>query len=297
MASTPAHTDIHFGPFRPTPATIWRPLTEGFAPRYAVPLRTHEDVEAVARADQDLARFEVSDGEAHRILRDALTRNAYGTASIEGNPLTLAEVESLLAVGPTPERALVPDEQEILAYAALVRDLDRVPVPRTTAEVAALHARLFAGIVPDAGRFKARPNFIGRRGTREVVYVATPPDRVEAELQAALDWLHAAPEHALVRAVVFFHEFQSIHPFTDGNGRLGRALTTIFLWHAGYRGVRYAHVDYAFNEDRETYYAKLDEARRTLQLDLQRLSLADVLDRQGERKGTTYALAPPAPAG
>lgn len=254
-------SDIDFGPFQPHKGTLWRPARKDFAPHYALPRRVHEALEAVARADQDLAGFDGDDALAHRMLREALSRNAYGTASIEGNPLTLQEVESLLAVSPTPDRVTEPDEREILNHAALLRRLDEVPVPRTCDEVCALHAQLFEGVLEERGTFKRRPNFIGRRHTREVVYVATPPELVEQELRAALDWLHDAPEHPLVRAIVFFHEFQSIHPFADGNGRLGRALTTLVLWHAGYRGVRYAFIDYAFNEDRDAYYEKLDEAR------------------------------------
>jgi Fic family protein len=254
--------DIDFGPFRTTDRTIWRLRAPSFAPKYRLTRRVHDALDAVARADQDLQRFTADDALAYRMMREALTRNAYGTASIEGNPLTLQDVESLLAASPTPDRVAMPDEREILNYAAFVRRLDATPVPRTTADVLALHATLFEGVIEGRGQLKARPNFIGRRETREVIYVATPPEHVEAELDAALAWLHEAEEHPLVKAIVFFHEFQSIHPFADGNGRLGRALTTLLLWQAGYRGVRYAFVDFAFNEDRDAYYARLDDARR-----------------------------------
>lgn len=253
---------VDFGSYRATPATLWRPTRRRFQPTYKVPREVVEGLRAIERADQDLRRFEADAGTAHRLLRDALTRNAYGTASIEGNPLTLAEVDSLLAQGPTPNRAVVPDEREILNYAGFIRRLDETPFPASADEVRRLHARLFEGVLPHPGRFKRRPNFIGQRATREVVYVPTMPERVARELEEVLAWARDADEHPLVRAAVFFHEFQSIHPFDDGNGRLGRALTTLFLWQAGYPGVRYALVDYAFNQDRETYYEMLDEPRR-----------------------------------
>ncbi len=56
------------------------------------------------------------------------------------------------------------------------------------------------------------------------------PQRTPRELQDLLDWTVQAPLHPLLRACLFFHEFQAIHPYRDGNGRLGRALFTAFLF-------------------------------------------------------------------
>ena len=252
-----------FGPFRVTRDTLVRPPREGpFEPRYEVPQEVHDDLRAVERADQELRRFRPDAARARRLLEEALTRNAYGTASIEGNPLTLEEVESLLVRGPTPDALARPDEREILNYAAFVERLAARQPPRAAEDVRALHAELFEGVLHDAGRFKAQPNFVGRRPQMEVVYVPTPPERVEAELEEALAWARGAAEHPLVRVMVLFHEVQGIHPFRDGNGRVGRALATLQLHHAGYEGVRYALVDYRFNADREGYYGALAEVER-----------------------------------
>lgn len=252
---------VEFGSFVTTPTTLWRKPTKGFAPSYRVTRAAHAALRGVERADKELETRHADEALSRRLLDEALSRNAYGTASIEGNPLTLTDVESLLAAAPAASAVDAPDEREILNYAAFVRALDATPAPRTTADLRRLHKDLFAGVLKETGRFKTRPNFVGRRATREVVFVPTMPGDVERELDAALQWLHEADEHPLVRACVFFHEFQSIHPFADGNGRLGRALTTLLLWHEGYRGVRYAPIDHALHEDKERYYAKLDEAR------------------------------------
>lgn len=250
---------MDFGRFRVTPHTLWRPERDGFTPTYRVPAATYEDLRAIERADQELRRHQPDAARARRLLEDALTRNAYGTASIEGNPLTLDQVESLLAA-PPPQS--LPEEREILNYAAFIERLALAPTPRQPEDVRALHAQLFRDVLPDAGSFKDRPNFVGRRPQLEVVYVPTPPERVEPELQSALAWLHDAPEHPLVRIIVFFHELQGIHPFRDGNGRVGRALTTLLMHQAGYEGVRYALIDYRFNEDRDAYYGTLAEVER-----------------------------------
>lgn len=232
-----------------------------FRPRYTVSETAREAILDLERLERDLQQYEADDALARRILRDALARNTYGTASIEGNPMSLQQVESLLQRAPTPDRVEVPDEREILNLAAFLEDLDAHPVPRTCDDVVALHADLFAGVIPEPGRLKQQQNFVGRRHEREVVYVPTEPERVTKELQASLDWFHSSTDHPAVRVAVWFHEFQSIHPFPDGNGRLGRAIAAVMLHHLGYPGVRYAPVDYGFNQDRDAYYAALQDAR------------------------------------
>ena len=254
---------IDFRPYRATPETLWRPARDGpFEPEYAVPAATFDDLRAIERADERLRSHAIDPVRQRRLVEEALARNAFGTASIEGNPLTEEEVESLLARQPTPDAAVLPDEREILRYADFVARLDAWPVPRPAADVLSLHRALFDGILHDAGAFKERANFIGRRPQYEVVYVPSAPERVVPELDGALAWLHDAHEHPLIKNAIFFHELQAIHPFRDGNGRVGRALSTRLLHHFGYHGVRYALVDHRFNADREAYYGTLAEVER-----------------------------------
>lgn len=240
---------------------IVRGPSKAFAPHYRVPREVGERLRRVERLDQDIGLFQATLGRA--ALRDALSYNAYGTASMEGNPLSLAEVQSVLVQGPTPEAMRTPDEREILNWAAFMGTLDDHTVPTRVSGVERLHRLLFQGVMAKArglGRIKDRANFIGRRdGT--VLYVPTTPERVASELQSALDWYHGSPEAPLVKAWLFHVEFEAIHPFIDGNGRLGRALMTLMLHRSGYPGVRHALVDYAINRDRQDYYAALQEAQ------------------------------------
>lgn len=251
-----------FPGYKVTAATIRRPTAGCWPPTYRLASEHFDELRAIERLDQDLGRLAIDDATRRRLLRDALARNAFGTASIEGNPLTLDEVESLLERGLTPDQVQEPDEREILRHAELMQGLDTLQPPDAVEGVNRLHRRYFDGILKDAGRLKTRPNFIGTRPARVVVYIPTAPRATRKELHALLDWTHRAGEHPLVKASLLFHEFQSIHPYPDGNGRLGRLLTTQLLFHWGYRGVRYALLDYSTNQDRNAYYAALNEGRR-----------------------------------
>ena len=224
----------------------------------------HVAMRGIERADHDLARLAPARGSIlQRIRREALARNAFATASIEGNPLTLPEVESLLRLNVSPARSHDKDELEILNYIAFMASPQATLAPRTPDDIRLVHAALFRDVFKDAGEWKKRPNFIARRSDMAVVYVPTEPKRVEDELASALEWLHGATKHPpLVRALLFHHEFESIHPFRDGNGRAGRALTPMILHEFGYAGSAYAQIDYRIYKARDAYYENLARVER-----------------------------------
>jgi Fic family protein len=99
---------------------------------------------------------------------------------------------------------------------------------------------------------------IGSFGT----VTTTPWADAPAELEAALAWLTGpgAAVPTYVRAAVFFHRFQTIHPFADGNGRVGRLLALWILSTGGLTSIRYCPIDDEINLNRHEYYASLNAA-------------------------------------
>lgn len=249
-----AHNE--FTPYRVTENTARRP-PGGFEPSFADSRALQERLRRIERLDQQLSIYEGALTTSHLRLRQALAINSHGTASIEGNPLSLDEVESLLERAPNMVDVQA-DEREILNWVAFMEDLDEHQFPRRLDGIKDLHATLMKGVLPDAGSFKEGQNFIGTR-SGEVVFIPSPAEAVPSELAVALEWLHASPLHPILRASLFFMEYQGIHPFRDGNGRTGRALFTWYLHQEGYRGIRYALIDAAFNKDRPPYYGTLHE--------------------------------------
>ena len=258
MKRATARRTLHFGPFRETPQTLWRPVMRSFQPRYEATERIQEDLRRVERLDHDLARQpHLARGIAALLRRETLARNAYATASIEGNPLTLSEVESLLR-DPSPASAHDADQLEILNYATWMTGPEAARAPRSPEDVLRVHAALVRGVLKDAGQWKTAPNFIGSHATGEVVYVPAKPARVVPELRNALDWLHDAKGvPPLARVLLLHHEFESIHPFRDGNGRAGRALTPMALQQFGYAGSALAPIDFVLHRHRGAYYRSL----------------------------------------
>lgn len=255
---------ISFGSFKATPETIWRPRMRKFEPHCEMTEGILDALRAIERSDHELALHpQTRGGIMQRIRRESLARNAFATASIEGNPLTLPEVESLLKQQVSPASSRDPYEIEILNYAEFMTGPHVFKAPRVPQDVLRVHAALFRDVLKDAGAWKSRPNFIGSSRDRKVVYVPSAPERVVPELTNALAWLHDVREvHPVVRALVFHHEFESIHPFRDGNGRTGRALTPMILREFGYSASVLAPIDYLIYKGRAGYYQSLAAVER-----------------------------------
>jgi Fic family protein len=248
-----------FGAFKITPATLRRRAMDEFAPSYDLTEGAIAAMRSIERADHELMRLAPARASLlGRIRREAVARNAFATATIEGNPLSLADVESLLRENPSIANIENKEELEILNYVQFMDSPAAKSAPRVPEDVLLVHKALFTNVLPDAGSWKLRANFIGNRRDMAVVYVPTVPERVEPELANALDWVHDAKgEHPLVRALLFHHEFESIHPFRDGNGRAGRAITPTLLHEFGYEGCSFAQIDFKIYRRRAEYYENL----------------------------------------
>lgn len=230
------------------------------------PSALHASRQADAQSlDRVLPSHAFSERVRSTLYKYALIRNSWGTTNIDAGPIDLERVAALYdahATGTTVGRIL-PSEVEVLNYFRLVDDVPREAFTIGLDDIRRLHRDYFRDVplqndaVP--GQFKRVPNVVvGRWGTVHT----TAPDAVERELHALLDWL-GGPGSTLptvVRASLFFHQFERIHPFADGNGRLGRLATLWVLGSGGLPGIRLCPIDDAINEDQEAYYEALSAA-------------------------------------
>lgn len=87
---------------------------------------------------------------------------------------------------------------------------------------------MMKGLVNEAGEFRSRPVGVVD-GNGNVVYFGTLPQYVPVLIQELLDWTKTGDIHMLIKSCVFHYEFELIHPFADGNGRMGRLWHTLLL--------------------------------------------------------------------
>ena len=159
-----------------------------------------------------------------QLRRGNRIRSIQASLAIEQNTLSVEQVTAVLDGRPvlgTPREI-----QEVLnAFAAYEAMADWQPTRLD--DLLAAHERLMRGLVEDAGRL--RSSGVGIYQGQQVVHMAPPAGRVPALTQGLLDWLARTDAHPLIASCAFHYELEFIHPFSDGNGRIGRLWQTLIL--------------------------------------------------------------------
>jgi len=220
-----------------------------------------------------LTRIEVIAGLRERILaatvqvpwipalqKDTRLRNAHSSTAIEGNPLTLEQVR---AVEEGRELTGVTDraKREVLNYFAGLRFIEKsVKKSRLTHEdMLKLHKVIAADVMDQgtAGRYRTIRVRVGR-------FVPPPPEDVSGLMFELLEWWNkeSSKQSSVISSAIVHHRFESIHPFADGNGRMGRALALWELYRRGFDTHHIFSVDEFYWEDRPRYYTALDAVRQ-----------------------------------
>lgn len=175
-----------------------------------------------------------------------------GTLAIEGNTLSeeqiTAIVEGKQVLGTALELAEV--QGAIKAYESL-SELD----PYKIEDMLKAHRLMMGDILSEAGKFRKKSVGIHKGG--EVVHVAPQAHRVSGLMGDLFNWLKEAEDHSLILSSVFHYEFEFIHPFSDGNGRMGRLWQTLLLstWNPIFLSLPLESV---IKEHQEGYYRSLE---------------------------------------
>ena len=194
---------------------------------------------------------------------EALTRQAHFSTSIEGNPLTLPEVEALARGKDIP--AAKKAKQEVINYFATLRWIqEQKPYKAVTEKgLLNLHRLLTQNILSEsqAGQYKARQNYVVAAG--KIIYTPPGPREVRSLTRALLEWLKNTDKlvHPIIAQAIAHYELVKIHPFTDGNGRCARCLATWILYLRGFDTEHIFAVDQFYREDYEGYYQSIQRVR------------------------------------
>ena len=196
-----------------------------------------------------------------------LRREAVLSSQIEGTQSSLNDVLSAEASILDPDRPS--DVDEVVNYISAMKvGLERLEtLPVSTRLFREIHGVLLAGRRGDhrdAGRFRTRQNWIGPAGCTidEAAFVPPPPDRVEAHLADLERFIHGDSGLPLLVKVALVHaQFETIHPFLDGNGRLGRLLITFLLHERGVLTRPVLYLSAYLKRHRSRYYELLQRVR------------------------------------
>ena len=231
-----------------------------YEPVYTITPALLSQVEQVAALRERILAAAVQVPWIPALQKDTRIRNAHSSTAIEGNPLTLEQVRAIEEGREIPATAQRP-RREVANYFAGLRFVEKNAQRSaiTDAEVLKLH-RIMAGEVMDQGTAGQYRTIRVRVGS----YVAPPPERVQPMMSDLLEWWNkqAAKISPILSSAIVHYQFETIHPFADGNGRAGRMLALWELYRRGFDSHHIFSVDEFYWGNRARYYAALENVRR-----------------------------------
>ena len=255
---------------RGQPFGRYRKLPEGYTAFVPSPLPPRLDwspalVRSLSDADRAIGRL-AGEGAGlpnpHVLIRPFIRREAVLSSKIEG---TLATLGELLASEAGAEVKRSPaDLREVASYVAAleygVRRLNKFPLSLRL--IRELHENLMTGVRGDSatpGEFRRSQNWIGRPGSTlaDATYVPPPPPEMAECLDRFEKFIHDRSLPPLVQVGMAHAHFEAIHPFLDGNGRVGRLLITLFLVESGVLPSPLLYLSAFFEATRSEYYDRL----------------------------------------
>ncbi len=192
-------------------------------------------------------------------------KEALLSSQIEGTQCSLEDV-----LNPDPENAEhIKDIEEVSNYVkAMNQGLRRLTeLPLSTRLIKEIHAILLAGVRGSSktpGEFRRSQNWIGRPGSTPstAAFIPPPPEDVERLMGELEKYIHQDDDISpLIKVALIHAQFETIHPFLDGNGRLGRLLVTYLLCTWGVLDKPLLYLSYYLKIHRSEYYAKMMDVR------------------------------------
>lgn len=229
-------------------------------PRYTVSGRLLKILEGITALKTKIESASVAVAWIPAIKKDSFLRTSHSSTAIEGNPLTLKEVEILSDGGKLPQ-ARPKHVYEVLNYFAALRFIERHSTAKAISEkdVRRLHSIIGQKALDrePIGAYRPYQVYVGG-------HIPPPASSVPGLMKGLLGWLNNEGRElpAVISSAILHYRFEHIHPFGDGNGRVGRALATWELYRKKFDTHHIFAVDEIFWEDRPAYYHALDEVRR-----------------------------------
>ena len=197
---------------------------KGYTPPYTI---TDEILNLVSDITEILTKLTIDDKMNYnpRLRRDNRVKTIHASLAIENNSLSIEQVTDIIAgkrvLGPQNEICEVKNAFE--AYEHLL-ELN----PYLIKDMLKAHKMLMHDLTREAGTF--RQGGVGVFAGDRLVHMAPPAERVPQLIKELIDWLKKDKAHPLIKSCVFHYEFEFIHPFADGNGRMGRMWHTLILY-------------------------------------------------------------------
>lgn len=245
-------------------------------------------MQLIASIDEYRGKWNIIEKRENRYLKElqkiATIESIGSSTRIEGATMTDEEIKHLLKdVKITKFKTR--DEQEVIGYYEVLELIFQnfSEIRLSESYIKQLHQLLLKHSHKDErhrGSYKNLSNKVVATyptGEQKTIFATTEPVLVEGEMFELIEWTNLQWNektiHPLIVLSVFIYEFLSIHPFQDGNGRLSRLLTTLFLLKQGYEFMQYISFENHIEKHKKAYYDALMTAQR------KRITQEDIIDK------------------
>jgi len=222
--------------------------------------QTESLMKAIYDLDVLKAAFELHPitGEVIALKRSkSILKSALFSARIEGNPLTFQEISAIAA-----ESAVDINKKEVFNLISLYEHIDSFVKEMPSKEsLKDIHEQVLHGIFPSASFFRIEESAVWNQAG-VAVYITPSPQQIFPLLDALLLWINESKEHPVIVAAFAHIWFEKIHPFDDGNGRVGRFLSAVMLAKGGFGFGGMVPLEEYFEASREEYYYELGKDKQ-----------------------------------
>ena len=239
-----------------------------FNPKYSISNQVVNQLSEIAEIKSMVERSPLLPEREVFLRRAAVIKMAHTSTSIEGNRLQEYQVAQV-AEG-KDIKAEESQIREVKNYLLALREIDKISDSKNTfnvKDILHLHKAVIKGLIDQGKVGVLRPipiYVVNVSANKEEKIVYTPPKAIEVPIliNNLVDWLHTNKDvHPVVRAGLFHYQFESIHPFTDGNGRTGRLLALLHLYQSKWDFRKILVLEDYYNRDRKAYYKALQTGK------------------------------------
>lgn len=203
------------------------------------------------------------------LLSPLRRQDAVSSSRMENTFSTIEEVYRLEAAedgdGADPYKEARNDDVETYLYSRAMRMAEeslREGHPLSEHLIRSIHQVLLSfgrGARKNPGSYKSEQNYIGDERSRVIRYVPISPEHLGPAMTSLMDFVHAPSPRPLLRTAIAHVEFEALHPFEDGNGRIGRMLITLMLWRLGLLSQPHFFVSGYFETHKDEYVERMRE--------------------------------------
>ena len=215
-------------------------------------------VSLVAKISEKLGQLSVLKTQENNLYLRRINRirTIQGSLAIEGNTLTEMQITAVL-----DGKAVIAPPREVQEVRNAIKAYEKLTKWRPTSQqdLLAAHQTLMQGLIDDVGQY--RNTGVGIMKGKKVIHMAPSAECVNGLMFDLFDWLACSDEHPLILSSIFHYEFAFIHPFADGNGRMGRLWQTLILsqWQDIFSYLPVESLIYAHQDD---YYLALQQSTK-----------------------------------